>query len=199
LPEHLLWEQGAAGSNPAAPTNTWLVLEGPTPRITPKVPGALGARSVCRCSRRQHLRRLRFLHARLSSLAARADREPDRLGGALPLRAKSSRWLVAARIQYRSPAQRDRQQTAGCAAHLHRRHQPVDAERDRKIYSPVRVCWGADHSAQDSPHDWREVGAQVSRPQTHHSKCLLCPQKRTGLALSGLIRFESTTVNVKVN
>src|SRR6185503_1832608 len=39
---------------------------------------------------------------------------------------------------------RDRQQTAGCAAPLHRRHQPVDAESDRKIYSPARARWGAD-------------------------------------------------------
>jgi hypothetical protein len=35
----------------------------------------------------------------------------------------------------------------------------VDGKRGRKAYSPVRARWGADQLAQDSAHDWKEVGS----------------------------------------
>jgi len=42
----------------------------------------------------------------------------------------------------------------GCAARMHRRHQPVDGKRGRKIYSPMRARWGAAHN-QDLRKDIR--------------------------------------------
>ena len=53
------------------------------------------------------------------------------------------------------------EQNPGCAAPLHRRDQPVDAQRGRKIYSPVRARWGADHGVTDSTQPWTSSRSQV--------------------------------------
>jgi hypothetical protein len=49
----------------------------------------------------------------------------------------------------------------GRAARVHRRHQPVDGKRGRKIYSPVRARCGAAHSYERVPPGARHVASSA--------------------------------------